>query len=245
MSEDLLSLLKSLGLNEYEARVYSTLVGLRKATARDIHEVSGVPRGRIYEILHDLTRRGFIGVEEGSPTCYYLLDPDTVIDHMKEEYLCTLEKTRRAIRESSFTLPRPPPSVYMLRSAWAIDNHVRSLFKKAKKQVLCVCLNNLFLKRYYKDLKALEKRVDLCILVSDPDEFAGLDLPFVQATNSVAALLNDTVTNVQPFNGTVLFVDFGEFFVISVGGNETVAMTGSNAPVMRYLQYSLLADLDR
>lgn len=245
MTRDLISLLKSLGLNEYEARVYSTLVGLRKATARDIHEISGVPRGRIYEILHDLTRRGFIGVEEGSPTCYYLLDPDTVIDHMKEEYLCTLEKTRRAIRDISFTLPRPPPSVYMLRSEWAIDNHVRSLFKKAKKQILCVCLNNLFLKRYYKDLKAVEKRVDLRIIVSGPDDFAGLDLPFVQATNSVAALLDDTLNGTPHLNGTTVFVDFGEFFVMSGEGRETVAMTGSDAPIMRYLQYSLLADLDR
>ncbi|HDS63203.1 MAG TPA: TrmB family transcriptional regulator [Methanofollis liminatans] len=245
MTEDIVPLLKNLGLNEYEAKVYSTLVGLRKATARDIHEISGVPRGRIYEILHDLAQRGFIGVEEGSPTCYYLLDPDEVIDHLKEEYLCTLEKTRRAIREISFALPRPPPSVYMLRSDWAIDNHVRSLLKRAKKQVLLVCRDRQFLKRYLKELKAAEKRVDLCILVRNPDDFDGLDIPFVQAKGFVAELLDDAANSHPQFDGTVVFVDYGEFFITSLGGPETLAMTGSDAPMMRYLQHSLMASLDR
>lgn len=248
MTEDLIPLLKNLGLNEYEARVYSTIVGLRRATARDIHEISGVPRGRIYEILHDLAGRGFIGVEEGSPTCYYLLDPEGVIDHMKEEYLCALEKTRRAIRDISLTLPRPPPSFYMLRSEWAIDNHVRSLLKRAKKQVLLVCQDNLFLKRYLKDLKAVERRVDLRIIVRNAEKFAGIDLPLVQASGVVAEFMDGAGSgsshNLQ-FSGTALFVDFGEFFIASLRNQETFAMTGSDAPLMRYLQYSLVADLDR
>jgi sugar-specific transcriptional regulator TrmB len=48
MTPEIIPGLRALGMNEYEANVYSTLVGLQKATARDIHEVSGVPRGRIY-----------------------------------------------------------------------------------------------------------------------------------------------------------------------------------------------------
>jgi sugar-specific transcriptional regulator TrmB len=248
MTEELIPLLRNLGLNEYEAKVYSTLIGLRKATARDIHEISRVPRGRIYEILHDLARRGFIGVEEGSPTCYYLLDPDEVIDHMKEEYLCTLEKTRRAIRDISFTLPRPPPSFYMLRSEWAIDNHVRALLKKAKKQILLICHDDLFLKRYLKDLKAAGRKVDLCIIVRNRDDFAGLDLPLIEASGVVAELLDRTAnsTSHDPrFEGTGMFVDFGDFFFASLGSQETFAMTGSDAPLMRYLQYSLVENLRR
>lgn len=248
MTEDLISLLRNLGLNEYEAKVYSTLVGLRKATARDIHEISRVPRGRIYEILHDLARKGFIGVEEGSPTCYYLLDPDEVIDHMKEEYLCTLEKTRRAIRDVSFTLPRPPPSFYMLRSEWAIDNHVRALLKKAKKQILMVCHDDVFLKRYLKDLKAVGRRVDLCIIVHSMKDFAGVDLPVVEANGAVAELLDETTSSMSHdhrFEGTALFVDFNDFFFASFSGQEIFAMTGSDAPLMRYLQYSLVESMRR
>lgn len=245
MTEDLIPLLKSLGLNEYEAKVYFTLIGLKRATARDIHEISRVPRGRIYEILHDLAGRGFIGVEEGSPNCYYLLDPDEVIDHMKEEYLCTLEKTRRAIRDVSFTLPRPPPSFYMLRSEWAIDNHVVSLLKKAKKQILILCQDNLFLKRYLKDLKAVERKVDLCIIVRNPDEVAGLGLPLVRANGVVAELLDDAVNGTSQFDGTILFVDFDAFFVASINGQETFAVTGSDTPLVRYLQHSLVESMDR
>ena len=93
MAAEIVPGLRALGMNEYEASVYSTLVGLQKATARDIHETSGVPRGRIYDILNDLARRGFIAVEEGSPTSYYILDIDMVFDRLKEDNICTHDET--------------------------------------------------------------------------------------------------------------------------------------------------------
>ena len=108
MTPEIIPSLRALGMNEYEANVYSTLVGLQKATARDIHEVSGVPRGRIYEILNDLARRGFIGVEEGSPTSYYVLDVDQVFDRLKADYVRSLEETREALKSLSIKPHLPP-----------------------------------------------------------------------------------------------------------------------------------------
>jgi len=50
--------LKKLGLSEYEAKVYVTLVGLGKATARE-NEASGVPRTRVYDVIEKLAFQGF------------------------------------------------------------------------------------------------------------------------------------------------------------------------------------------
>ena len=73
MAAEIVPGLRGLGMNEYEASVYSTLVGLQKATARDVHEASGVPRGRIYEILNDLARRGSSAWKRGlRPPITYL-----------------------------------------------------------------------------------------------------------------------------------------------------------------------------
>ena len=43
--------LEKLGLTENEAKAYIGLVSLREATAREIHELTNVPRAKIYEIL--------------------------------------------------------------------------------------------------------------------------------------------------------------------------------------------------
>ena len=112
MTVEIVQGLRALGMNEYEANVYSTLVGLQKATARDIHEVSGVPRGRIYDILNDLARRGFVGVEEGSPTSYYVLDIDQVFDRLKDDYVRSLEDVREALKALSI-MPNPPPVSFL------------------------------------------------------------------------------------------------------------------------------------
>lgn len=39
-----------LGLREYEAKIYVALVGLGEANVRRIHELSGVPRPRVYDV---------------------------------------------------------------------------------------------------------------------------------------------------------------------------------------------------
>ncbi|MCX6668476.1 MAG: TrmB family transcriptional regulator, partial [Methanothrix sp.] len=68
MKDGLVDGLRKLGLTEYEAKTYAALVGLGEATARGVHEKSGVPRTRIYDILRDLEGKGFVEFIHGSPT---------------------------------------------------------------------------------------------------------------------------------------------------------------------------------
>ncbi len=49
-----------LGLTENEAKTYIGLVGLKKATAREIYELTNVPRAKIYEILKGLAKKGML-----------------------------------------------------------------------------------------------------------------------------------------------------------------------------------------
>ncbi|TAJ43357.1 TrmB family transcriptional regulator [Methanofollis fontis] len=244
MPDDLLPLLRNLGLNDYEGRVYSTLLSLRKATARDIHELSGVPRGRIYDILHDLARRGFIGIEEGSPTCYYLLDPDDVIDHIKEEYLSSLEQTRKAIRNLSVAHLRPPPSFYMLRSDWAIANHLTSMFKRVRNRMVILCNDPSFLRSYMDELRAVSKRADLYIVVRDAEAFAAVDLPVYEGSGALSELLSLHKGPDRKSFGTAIFMDDGDFFALSVPGSDGGAFTGSDAPMMRFLLQSIIMHLE-
>lgn len=240
MADTLVPLLRHLGLNEYEAKVYAALVGLRKATARDIHEVSTVPRGRIYEILHDLVRRGFIGVMEGTPTVFYLLDPDQVIDRLKEDYICSLEETREAIHAVSFPRPPSPDPVILLKSEWAIENHLNSLFRKTKDQMTILCHTPAFLQRHLRALRAFDRRIDLAIIVRDAGAYAGIDLPIYVASGIVAGLLDDQHMRTDGADmECVIFVDEKDFIYIGGTGSERYAVIGSDIPLARYIQRSL------
>lgn len=246
MTDDVVLQLRTLGLNEYEARVYATLVGLQRATAREVHEASKVPRGRIYEILHDLAQRGFVGVEDGSPARYHAVDADEVIDHIRDEYLASLEKTRTALKSLSTTVPLPPPPFYMLRSDWAIENQVQSVFRRVKKRMVVICQAPSFLRKNLKVLKALRKRIDLYVLVRDREAFSGIDLPLVEGEGIVADILEwQTPLDVHTQHECSILIDNGEFFAIVSSGAERFAVIGSETPFMRYFLLSLIEHLER
>jgi sugar-specific transcriptional regulator TrmB len=239
--------LRTLGMNEYEASVYSTLVGLQKATARDIHEVSGVPRGRIYEILNDLARRGFIAVEEGSPTSYYVLDIDVAFDRLKDDYIRSLEKTREALKSLSVKPHLPPDSFFILRSGWAIENHLSSLFRRVKKSMVILCYDPEFLRKHYATIKPLKRKIDLYVVVQKKDDYAGINLPIYEARGTVLELLETPAVNGsvmgQRRDECAILVDDRDFFVIATAGSGRHAVIGSDMPLIGYVQKTIVERL--
>ncbi|NLZ30709.1 MAG: TrmB family transcriptional regulator [Methanomicrobiales archaeon] len=246
MTPEIVPKLRALGMNEYEASIYSTLAGLQRATARDIHETSGVPRGRIYEILNDLARRGFIGVEEGSPTSYYVLDIDQVFDRLKEDYVHSLEGAREALKSLSLKPHIPPASFFILRSDWAIENHIASLFRRVKKSMVILCYNPGFLREHYSTIKPLERKIDLYVIVRGKEGYENINLPIYEARGTVIELLGDRsmMDGIRPGSAVQdecsILVDNRDFFAIVVAGSGRYAMVGSDMPLISYLQKTII-----
>jgi len=251
MTAEILPGLRALGMNEYEANVYSTLVGLQKATARDVHEVSGVPRGRIYEILNDLARRGFIGVEEGSPASYYVLDIDVVFDRLKDDYIRSLDETREALKSLSVKPHLPPVSFFILRSGWAIENHISSLFRRVKKSMVILCYNPEFLRRYYTLIKPLERKIDLYVVVQRREEYADINLPIYEAEGTVIELLHarpamdESGPDGVRTDECAILVDGRDLFAITTAGSGRYAVIGSDMPLINYLQKTIVERLKK
>lgn len=57
--------LERLGLTENEAKAYVGIVSLREATAREVHELTNVPRAKIYEVLKVLAKKRLSGNSTG------------------------------------------------------------------------------------------------------------------------------------------------------------------------------------
>ena len=155
--------LKKLGLSEYEAKVYVALVGIGKATAREIHEVSGVPRARVYDVLNRLVSKGFVDVEEGELKRFKPVEPRKVIEKLKLELIkaaddCIIElESLRMSKQKDFS-----PAL-VIRGDWNILEKIRDAISEAEEEILIISANSKLISSLYNDLAELEKKV-VCFL---------------------------------------------------------------------------------
>jgi len=64
--------LQKIGLTEYEAKAYLSLLRDHLNSATKLSEKSGVPRTKIYQVLESLERKGWIRIYSGIPL---VIDP--------------------------------------------------------------------------------------------------------------------------------------------------------------------------
>ena len=83
--DDMLVQLKEIGMNGYEAKVYLALISMNSASPRELHESTGIPRGRVYETLTILEKKGFIVSNKQSPVRYRIADIPQTIERLKHE----------------------------------------------------------------------------------------------------------------------------------------------------------------
>ncbi|MWV41338.1 helix-turn-helix domain-containing protein [Natrialba sp. INN-245] len=105
--------LEELGLSSYEESAYRALLASGAATARTVSETSGVPTGRIYDVLNGLEARGIVNAHPGDPRRYVAVDPDEAVDRLLAERTRTLEREERRYRKLADAIrsdlaPTPP-----------------------------------------------------------------------------------------------------------------------------------------
>ena len=65
--DESIEILVELGLTHTEAKVYTALLCLKRATAKNIHRASKVARQDVYQLLSDLQEKGLIEKIIGNP----------------------------------------------------------------------------------------------------------------------------------------------------------------------------------
>lgn len=70
-------------LNIYETKVWLALLSKGVASAREVADLSGVPRSRTYDVLESLEKRGFAMTKVGKPVKYISVKPTEILEKMK------------------------------------------------------------------------------------------------------------------------------------------------------------------
>jgi len=233
MKEGIIDGLKKIGLTEYEAKAYAALVGLGEATARDIHEASEVPRTRIYDILRELTDKGFVEFIEGSPTYYRAAEPDRVLDRIRDEFEEAIATSKRELRNLNVELSGSSP-MWCVRSEWGIKNRIRGFLANAETGKLIVfSMNPNFIKEYKSDLRKRKATIIVDDL-SNFDDF-GLELR-VMKEHYVKQLREKTFEGMR-FSLDCMMINAGrETLIVSSIGGDNLAIIIKKMPMISTLQ---------
>ncbi|MHB8604812.1 MAG: TrmB family transcriptional regulator [Thermoplasmatota archaeon] len=92
INSDRLEKMMEYGLTEYEARTYLALLDLGTASARDIANLSRVPRTKIYSVLDDLHQKQLTEIIPERPKKYEVVPFDQYLRQFEREYQSKLKK---------------------------------------------------------------------------------------------------------------------------------------------------------
>ncbi|MBD3190249.1 MAG: hypothetical protein GF308_06380 [Candidatus Heimdallarchaeota archaeon] len=98
INEKLVDGLIQIGFQQYQAQAYIASVILGDATAYQIAKESGVPRAKVYSVLDDLVKMGYlvkIPVKKG--TLFRALSPEKTFGKTIQEFISNLEKVKKEL----------------------------------------------------------------------------------------------------------------------------------------------------
>ena len=93
MSEKTRRALKEFGLTEYEAKAYVSLVESGAVAASELSRIASIPYSKIYEIIGNLERKGWVELEQGRPTKYYAKAPSTALESSRVRFETTIRSS--------------------------------------------------------------------------------------------------------------------------------------------------------
>ncbi|RKD93469.1 TrmB family transcriptional regulator [Halopiger aswanensis] len=163
------SLLQDLGLQEYEARCFMALTQLSSGTAKEIHEISEVPRTRVYDAVRVLESQGLVEVQHTNPQQYRSVGIDEATRTLRQKYedrIDTLESylERVEYREAESNEDEVQ-EVWSLTGHEAIESRMLDLIEDADSEIaLLVVDEDLLSEQLFSELAAAEDR-DVSILL--------------------------------------------------------------------------------
>ena len=96
-TKKLITPLTDLGLNKYEAKVYLSLITEGVSSAKNVSNITGIPYGKVYEIIHSLASKGFCVTLPTKPMKYQAISPKKAIEKTKKDFNEKLFKIERQL----------------------------------------------------------------------------------------------------------------------------------------------------
>ena len=136
-------LMFDLGLSMREAKVYTTLFRKRDFTASEIQQLAGIPRTKVYEVLHQLISKGMCAEKKiGRYKKYEAVNPVSVFDKLlqdlslKENIANKLLKILSPLYEEREEKDNPLEYIEIVKDREQVRKKWLNIDENAKKEIL-------------------------------------------------------------------------------------------------------------
>jgi sugar-specific transcriptional regulator TrmB len=130
--------LERLGLSNYAARVFVALQRLGVGTAKEIHDVAGVPRSQVYGAADELEALGLVELQQSTPKRYRPVGLDAARRSLAEQLENEADRAfdyLEAARQER-TVGETRDDVWTVRGREPVTNRVVELVEQAQERVV-------------------------------------------------------------------------------------------------------------
>jgi len=141
VSETTRRALKDFGLTEYEVKAYIALVDSGPMPASQLSTTAAIPYSKIYEILGNLERKGWVESEQGRPNKYFPKPPSTAL----ESWRVRMENTLMSSQKEALSELQPlyekkgvqeRPDIWIVRGQDNILDRIKETLGRTRKELL-------------------------------------------------------------------------------------------------------------
>lgn len=241
LPDRLIDSLRTLGLTEYEARVYSSLTLMGHADAKQVYEYLGASKPNVYESLKSLVSRGFVIVVSAKPALYKAVPYDQVLKHLIKTHQQAEESAREDLEELERHSGQEPLTdvLWTLFGEPNIDHKLEAMLSCAKQSVRGMLLKDDLSPLEY--LRGKDLLIDLLVKARPDDITGSFDLKSARLRQIVRT--GDFRSGDEDFaefhrimSGDVMMfiVDDREFiYILPAGGEQQSGITSTNPDLVR------------
>ena len=165
--DEAVELLQQLGLKEYEAKCFVGLSRLSTGTAKQLSEITDVPRTRVYDAIRVLEAQGLVVIQHSSPQRFRAVPLEEATDTLRDQYEYRVERLEAALDDAEqidADEEKEVQEVWAMSGRDAIANRSNTLIRDADEEVVLVVGDgSLLTDELVESLNGLDERVDLLI----------------------------------------------------------------------------------
>lgn len=136
-----IEVLQQLGLKEYEARCFVGLCRLNTGTAKQLSELTEVPRTRVYDAIRVLESQGLVEIQHSNPQQFRAVPLDEATETLRDQYEDRVERVHDALATVDIVEENdksPVQQVWSMAGRTAIENRTNGLIESASEEVVLV-----------------------------------------------------------------------------------------------------------
>ena len=232
--EDAIEVLQQLGLKQYEAQCFVGLSRLHTGTAKQVSEMTEVPRTRVYDAIRVLEAQGLVEVQHSSPQQFRAVPLEEATETLRDQYEDRVERLHDALDTVEIVEQDETPvqQIWAMSGRDAIEHRMDQLIEDASKEiVLVVGDESLLTEDLVTSLNEVGNGVDLLIGALTKSIQEQIQTAVPDATTFISGLEwlhGEDVTEAETAIGRLLLIDRSTILVSSImpGTKEEQAIFG-------------------